>query len=150
MKSLFITLFALVLGTGAVKAQLEQPVTWSYAAKKINATEAVVYIKATIEEGWHLYSQNIKPGGPLPSSFAFKPAAAYTLVGKVQEPKAIVKHEKVFNMDVAFFENSVVFQQKIKIKDKKPFQVKGAVEYMVCNDKQCLPPSEVEFNVPVR
>lgn len=150
MKPLLITLLALVLGIGAANAQLEQPVTWSYAAKKVSATEAVIYIKATIDEGWHLYSQNIKPGGPVASQFTFKPAAAYTLIGKVKEPKPIVKNEKVFNMEVAYFEDSAVFQQKIKLKGKKPFQVKGSVEFMVCNDTQCLPPTEVVFNIPVK
>lgn len=150
MKSFLIALCLMVLGLGA-QAQLEQPVTWSYAAKKLNAKEAVLYLKATIEPGWHLYSQNLKPGGPIPTSFSFVPAKGnYSLVGKVQEPKAISKEEKVFKMTVAYFENTVIFQQKIKLLGKKPFIVKGKLEYMVCNDAQCLPPAEVEFNIPVK
>ncbi len=149
MKHLFITLALITFGLLA-QAQIEQPVTWSYAAKKINQNEAVVYIKASIQEGWHLYSQNIKPGGPVATAFTFTPAKTYSLLGKVKEPKAIVKEEKVFNMAVAYFENSAIFQQKIKLNSKNPFVVKGKVEYMVCDDNQCLPTTEVEFSITVK
>lgn len=150
MKPLLIALCLMAFGFSA-QAQLEHPVTWGYAAKKINAKEAVLYLKANIEPGWHLYSQYLKPGGPLPTTFSFVPAKhSYQLVRKVVEPKAVTKEEKVFKMTVAYFENTVVFQQKIKLTSKKPFAVKGKLEYMVCNDAQCLPPAEVEFNIPVK
>ena len=74
-------------------AQLENPVSWSYAAKKTSSTEAVVYIKATIEDNWHLYSQNIKPGGPNKTVFTFPASKDYTLIGKTSEPKPITKYE---------------------------------------------------------
>ncbi|MFA6276772.1 MAG: protein-disulfide reductase DsbD N-terminal domain-containing protein [Pedobacter sp.] len=130
-------------------AQLENPVSWAYSAKKISSTEAVVYIKATIEDDWHIYSQNIKPGGPNKTTFAFAPSKDFSLVGKTTEPKPITKYEKVFKMDVLYFENEVVFQQKIKL-NKGTTVVKGKVEFMVCNDKQCLPPSDVTFSIPVK
>lgn len=148
MKKMF--LFLLLAGIGKIaNAQIEQPVTWSYAAKKISATEAIIYMKANIDEGWHLYSQTVKPGGPVKTTFIFSASKSYSLIGKTSEPKPIVKNEKVFNMDVAFFEKSAIFQQKIKF-NGKPTVVKGKVEFMVCNDKQCLPPEEVEFTVPVK
>lgn len=150
MKPLILAIFLMIIGLN-VQAQIEQPVTWSYAAKKINSKEAVLYLKASIDPDWHLYSQHIKPGGPIPTSFSFIPAKAnYQLIGKVAEPKAITKEEKVFKMTVSYFENSVIFQQKIKLLSKKPFAVKGKLEYMVCNDSQCLPPAEVEFTIPIK
>ncbi|WP_324288417.1 protein-disulfide reductase DsbD N-terminal domain-containing protein [Pedobacter sp. SL55] len=118
--------------------------------KKLTKKEAILYLKASIEPGWHLYSQKIKAGGPVATTFTFTPSKTYTKNGVVMEPKAIEKEEKVFNMTVGYFENSAIFQQKIKLVGKTPFTVKGKVEYMVCNDKQCLPPTEVEFNIPVK
>lgn len=147
---LFLTTVMLLVSSFVANAQFEQPVTWSYAAKKINQKEAILYLKASIEPGWHLYSQKIKEGGPIPTTFTFTPSKTYTKNGVVTEPKAIEKEEKVFNMTVGYFENSAIFQQKIKLVGKTPFTVKGKVEYMVCNDKQCLPPTEVEFNIPVK
>ena len=139
-----------MLFTAAAFAQIEAPVKWSYAAKKISATEAVVLVKATIEPGWHIYSQNIKDGGPVATSFTFTPAKNYTFVGKPAEPKAITKYEDAFKMNVSYFENSVIFQQKVKLKSAGATTVKGKVEYMTCNDRKCLPPDEVEFSVAVK
>lgn len=139
-----------MLFTVAAFAQIEAPVKWSYAAKKVSATEAVVLVKATIEPGWHIYSQNLKEGGPVATSFTFSPAKNYTVVGKTAEPKAITKYEDSFKMNVSYFENSVVFQQKVKLKAAGATTVKGKVEYMTCNDRKCLPPDEVEFSVSVK
>ncbi len=149
MKKITLILAMVVMATISAFAQLENPVNWQYAAKKINKNEAVLYIKATIDPNWHLYSQNIKPGGPNKTEFTFVASKDFTLVGKTTEPKPITKYEKVFKMDVSYFEDQVVFQQKIKL-NKATTTVKGKVEFMVCDDKQCLPPSEVSFSIPVK
>lgn len=131
------------------KAQILTPVHWSYGAKKISATEAVVFIKATIDPGWHLYSQTVGEGGPVKTTFTFPSSTAYTVNGATQEPKPVVRMESAFNMNVAFFERSVIFQQKIKAK-KLPVTVKGSVEYMTCNDEKCLPPDTQAFNITIK
>jgi len=148
MKKVLLMMVALFF-TVAAFAQIEEPVKWSYAAKKTSATEAVVLVRATIEPGWHIYSQNIKDGGPVATTFAFAPSKDYTVTGKPAEPKAITKYEDAFKMNVSYFENSVVFQQKVKLKVGAT-TVKGKVEYMTCNDRKCLPPDEVEFSVQVK
>jgi len=71
------------------------------------------------------------------------------LNGATQEPKPIVRMESAFNMKVAFFERSVIFQQKVKVK-KLPVAVKGTVEYMTCNDEKCLPPDTQSFNITIK
>jgi len=149
MKKITLVLSMVLFTIAGAFAQIEKPVTWSYAAKKVSKTEAILYIKATIEDKWHIYSQNIKDGGPVKTTFTFSPSKDFGLVGKTTEPKAVVKYESTFKMNVSYFENSVVFQQKIKL-NKATTTVKGKVEFMVCNDKQCLPPEEVEFSIPVK
>lgn len=149
MKKITLILSLVFMSTLGAFAQLENPVSWSYAAKKTSPTEATVYLKATIEGDWHIYSQNIKAGGPNKTDFTFAKSNDFTLVGKTTEPKPITKYEKVFKMDVLYFENEVVFQQKIKLK-KGATVVKGKVEFMVCNEKQCLPPNDVTFSIPVK
>ncbi|WP_205513281.1 protein-disulfide reductase DsbD domain-containing protein [Longitalea arenae] len=139
----------LVLSLQSLSAQILKPVRWSYGAKKINATEAVVFIKATIDEGWHLYSQHVSEGGPVKTTFSFPASKDYTLNGATQEPKPIVRMESAFNMQVAFFEKSVIFQQRIKLK-KLQTTVKGSVEYMTCNDEKCLPPDTQSFSIPIK
>ncbi len=140
---------ALVITAAAAHAQIEAPVRWSYAAKKTSATETTVYLKATIQKDWHIYSQNVKEGGPVKTSFSFTPSKAYAPVGKTTEPKPISKYEDVFKMNVGYFEKEVVFSQKIKLKSPKASAVTGKLEFMVCNNVKCLPPDEVEFSIPL-
>ncbi len=149
MKKLIVAAFLLFVAFNT-NAQILQPVKWSYAAKRLSKTDAVVFLKATIDAGWHLYSQNVADGGPVKTTFTFSPSGAYSLTGSTIEPKPITRFEKTFNMNVSYFEKSVVFQQKIKLKGTGPATVKGKFEYMVCNDQQCLPPDEVEFSIPVK
>jgi DsbC/DsbD-like thiol-disulfide interchange protein len=146
MKKLLALTAALFLSIGAF-AQIERPVTWAYAAKKTSAKEATVFLKATIQSGWHIYSQNVKEGGPIKTSFTFAKSPDFTLVGKTVEPKPITVFEKNFDMNVSYFEKEVVFTQKIKLKSPKATTVKGTLEFMVCNDQKCLPPDAVNFTV---
>lgn len=148
MKKLLILIAVFALSTSAF-AQIEAPVKWAYAAKRINTTEAVVFIRATIEPEWHIYSLNQKEGGPVKTSFTFSPSKDYVLVGKASEPAPATKFEKSFGVDVSYFEKTVTFQQKIKIKIPGATVVKGSLEYMTCNDRKCLPPDNVEFSIPI-
>jgi len=147
MKKLLVLITAL-LAAKAASAQIESHVTWAYAAKKISATEAVVFLKATIDQGWHIYSLNVKDGGPIKTSFTFTPSKTYRLVGKTTEPSPITKYDKNFGMNLTFFENSAIFQQKVKLKGRTA-NVKGTLEYMTCNDQKCLPPETLGFAVNV-
>ena len=146
MKNLFFAAILLLISFGA-SAQIETPVTWSYGAKKISATEAVVFLKATIQDGWHIYSQHLKEGGPIKTSFTFAPSSQYSLIGTPIEPTPVTKFEPAFSMNVSYFENSVIFQQKIKLKSASVSVVKGKLEYMTCNNKKCLPPDDIDFSI---
>ncbi|HEY0899412.1 MAG TPA: cytochrome c biogenesis protein CcdA [Sphingobacteriaceae bacterium] len=147
MKKLFI--FFLLLLASAAQAQIFEPVEWSYSSKKVSDSEAELIIKATIEPGWHVYSQFIEEGGPIPTSFKFNPSKDYVLSGKVTEsPKATVAFDKNFNMQIAWHADEVTFKQRIKLKAPKTM-VTGTLEFMVCDDERCLPPTEVEFKIPV-
>jgi hypothetical protein len=149
MKKIITTALVLSFIALATRAQILTPVHWSYGAKKTGKNEAVVFIKATIDDGWHVYSQYVKDGGPIKTTFTFPASPAYTLVGKTIEPTPITRNEPVFKMDVSFFEKEVVFQQKIKLKAGQA-TVKGTLEYMTCNDHQCLPPDNIDFSIPIK
>ncbi|MCS3556149.1 MULTISPECIES: protein-disulfide reductase DsbD N-terminal domain-containing protein [unclassified Sphingobacterium] len=145
--TMFITAMIFMIAIGV--AQIHAPVKWTVASKKLNNKEAMVFIKATIQKGWHIYSQDIKDGGPIPTSFNFSKAGDYTVVGKTAEPKPKVKHEEVFKMDVGYFTDEVIFQQKISL-NKGSATVKGNVEWQACDASQCLPPEEYTFAVTIK
>lgn len=131
-----------------LQAQIQTPVKWSYAAKKLNAKEAVLYLKADLNTGWHIYSMHPSEGGPVSTAFKFVSSKEYSILGDVIEPKPIRKREKTFDMYVFYFEKSVIFQQKIQLNENET-TVKGKILFMACNDKMCLTPNEVSFSIPV-
>lgn len=149
MKRKMIMLIGLLWSVISTQGQILSAVKWSYAAKKTSETEALLYLKAIVQSGWHVFSVNQKPGGPLKTTFTFSKNADYTLIGNVIEPGPILKFDKTFGIEIMFFQNEVVFQQKVKLKSGKGV-VKGKVEFMACNDTQCLPPEEIEFTIPIK
>jgi len=148
MKRALLLMTVFMISMGAY-AQIEAPVKWSYAAKRLNSKEAVILLRATIQDGWHIYSQNVKDGGPIKTSFTFTPSKEYAVVGKPAEPTPITHYEDAFKMNVSYFEKTVTFQQKIKLKSDKVTAIKGQLEYMTCNNKKCLPPEDVDFTIPL-
>jgi len=63
MKKIILTVVVFLICATSF-AQILKPVKWSYASKRINDNEAIVFIKATMEKGWHIYSQTVRDGGP--------------------------------------------------------------------------------------
>jgi thiol:disulfide interchange protein len=145
----FIALSVFILISISGFSQILKPVTWSYTSEVINDKEAFVILTANIQKGWHVYSQYIEEGGPIPTSFTFNKSDDYKLVGKTSEiPKAASAFDNNFGMQISWHEHKVTFKQKISL-SKPQAKVTGTLEFMVCNDKQCLPPEDIEFAINV-
>ena len=143
MKNVFIFVFlAFSLG---IFSQIEDPLKWSTSVEKVSDTEFILVSKAVIEEGWHLYSQNVPEDGPIATTFTFETTKeTFSLLGKTTEEEGITINDPVFEMKIKFFEITATFEQKIKTKSEIS-TVNGVVEFMVCNDTKCLPPTEIEL-----
>jgi thiol:disulfide interchange protein DsbD len=143
MKNIIIIL-VLILSTN-VFSQIHDPVKWSTSVKSVSETEYELIVKADIEGEWHLYSQTVPEDGPIPTSFVFEGNANYLKKGNTKEDKGHVINDPVFNMQIKYFGENATFKQRIKLKSKAPFKINAVVEYMVCNDRQCLAPKEVDL-----
>ncbi|PVW12622.1 protein-disulfide reductase DsbD family protein [Marixanthomonas spongiae] len=133
----------------ATIAQVLDPVDWKTRVEKVSDSEFDLVASATIDEGWHLYSQDVPEDGPIPTVFTFEENKNYELVGSVAEEEGITTDDPVFGMRIKFFGNSAEFRQRIKVLSNELSLVKGEVEFMVCDDTRCLPPSyvDLEFNL---
>lgn len=147
MKKILLLIVLLCISATSF-GQILKPVKWSYASKKINDKEAVLFLKATIEHGWNIYAQKVPENGPVPTTFLFNLSKSYQLNGNTNAPNPVVKHDPTFDMEIGYYTETVVFQQKVKLLENSP-AVKGTLSYMACNDAQCLPPEEVAFNIPI-
>lgn len=132
-------------------AQVQDPVSWSFVSKKISAGKYEIHLMATIQPGWHTYSQTTPDGGPVPTSVSFTKNPLIVLNGSVKEVGMMEQHnEPLFGVDVKQFSNKVDFVQSVSIKGSVKTSVSGKVEYMVCNDRECLPPKEVKFSISIK
>ena len=143
----WIAVLLLLLGT-QVRAEILKPVKWSYSSKKISADTYDLILTAKIDKGWHLYSQHIGENGPIPTSFKFNTDdASVKLTGAVNEKsKAVKTHDPNFDMEVIYFKDKAVFTQRVKLL-KPVSSIDGSLEFMVCNDHECLPPERKNFTI---
>ncbi|MBS1946289.1 MAG: hypothetical protein JST47_00840 [Bacteroidetes bacterium] len=141
-------LLALLLTPIITLSQVKSSVKWAFTAKKISAGVYEVHLAATIEAGWHTYSQTTPDGGPVPTSVKFTANPLIMINGTVKEiGKLEQKHEPIFGVDVKQYSNKVDFVQNVKLKAHAKTSVTGEINFMVCNDRECLPPSTVNFSV---
>jgi len=110
-----------------------------------------VQLTAEVEEPWHIYSQFTPPGGALPTSIKVNKNPLVLLQGGIKESgKMKKKYEEVFGMEVKYFEGNVTFTQLVKLKANVKTNLSGNLEFMVCNEEECLPPKTILFNIPLR
>lgn len=129
-----------------VHAQMKNPVKFKASFKPVSDTEAQIVFTASIDAGWHVYSPKMGGGGPTPAAFHIDKIKGAELVGKLQSVgKEVVTNDKVFDMQVRYFEHHVTFIQKIKYTGKA-YDVKGYLEYGACNEENCMPPTNVEIH----
>jgi len=149
MRNRNILLVILMLVSSIGFSQILKPVKWTFSSYKTSDSTANLYFKAAIDKGWHVYSQFIKGEGPVPTTFAFDKSHDVQFIGKPIEPKGIEEYDPNFEMKLKYFENTVTFIQQIKILSTKAFKVKGTLNFMCCDNKQCLPPDDVPFNFDI-
>lgn len=145
MKKVILVLFCLFIGQFYATAQILDPVKWTTSVEKISDTEYKLISTATIDAGWHLYSQSVPDDGPIPTTFTYDDDnGAFKIISNTSEEEGHTIDDPVFEMRIKFFENSAVFEQKIEVLGDKTTII-GFVEYMVCDDEKCLPPTEVDL-----
>lgn len=144
-----LSVFSFSMTTLAQSGSAKQ-VTWTYAAKKLADNKYEVQITAVIQGNYHLYAQQAGVEGPMPTTISFSPNPLLTLDGKPSEQgKKITKMEEAWDGKVNFYEKTVTFVQIVNGKSKAKTSLNGKIEFMVCNDELCLPPSEVSFKIPI-
>ena len=136
----------LLLIAVVAQAQIQEPVKFKSELKTLVAGEAEIVFTATIDKGWHVYSTDLGDGGPISATFNVEKISGATVVGKLQpKGKEIASYDKLFEMNVRYFESTAQFVQKLKLTGGD-YKIEGFLEFGACNDENCLPPTQVEFN----
>lgn len=142
LSSLFVTLLITLVSYG----QIQDPVKWNFELGAVLENEVDLILTATIEEGWHMYSQDAGEG-PVSTNFTFFENTAIQYIGNVNEGIPQEEYDPNFESVLRYFETKAVFTQRIKLLSNESSIVKGEFEFMVCNSAMCLPPEWVDVEV---
>lgn len=145
MKNIFlVSVFTLINTLFFGQFQVE----WNISSEKTDNENVTLILEAKIEKGWHLYSQFLGENeGPIPTSFTFKENSNFVFVGEAKEIGSVVSFDDVWGFDIAYFNNKARFEQKIKLLNPDESVLEGEVEFMICNDSECMPPDYYTFTI---
>ena len=147
MKFTLIFICGIMLSISA-KAQLAEPVKWSFKAEKISISEYKVTLTATMDEGWYVYSQDLSGKGPVATRINFELSQNIEFEGK---PLELGNKKEVFdqnfNTTVTKMLGKTIYEQLIKLNSSETSSVKGKLLYMTCNGGMCMPPKNIDFNI---
>jgi hypothetical protein len=121
-------------------------VSWTFEYDK--KTKKVL-VSGRIEPHWHVYSSLTKKNaGPIPVSFTFEKNNDAIQKGEPREEGIPIR---LFdpNFDAVVYQFEKTYSVEIPFKIKKATTLKGVVNYMVCDDKMCLPPIDVPFSIQI-
>ena len=114
-----------------------EPVVWETELEQTNERQYTLIFKASIATNWHLYSQFSNKEGAIPTEFVFNPTG-YKRIGKVEESTSITAYDKVFEMDLTYFNKVAIFRQEIELEDTDLSNLSVEVNYQACDDKLCI------------
>ena len=141
-------LLTILIGLTAVltaAAQMQDPIHFHSELKRISDTEAELLFQATIDAGWHVYSTGLGNNGPISATFhADRMEGAQTVGSLKARGKEVKQFDKMFGMEVRYFEQAVTFVQKIRFTQPR-YDISCYIEYGACSDAMCLPPSSAEL-----
>ena len=140
-----ITTIAILTFVLGISAQISNPVHFSAQLRTENGVDAEIIFTAKIDAGWHVYSTELGNNGPISATFNAVKMDGVETIGKLQaRGKEIKQYDKLFEMELRYFEQAATFVQKVKF-TKPDYDIDCYLEYGACNDQACLPPSEVAF-----
>jgi len=136
----------------AVSLKAQNPVTWTFSSKKIGDKKFEVHMTATIQSGWHLFSQTQPDDAiAIPTGFVINKNPLLEVDGKIREVGKLEKfHDAKLEVSAHQYADKVDFVQVVKLKSTVKTSITGSVEYQTCDDKKCLPPKTVTFSIPVK
>jgi thiol:disulfide interchange protein DsbD len=148
MKKLSLILILFFIA-GLAFAQNPNPVSWNFSSKKIRDNVYELQMIATIQQGWHVYSQSQpKDAIAQPTTFVFNKNPLLQFDGSVKETGNLEKFkDKDLDISANQYSNKVVFTQRVKIKGKAKTNVTGKLTYQTCNDQKCLPAKTINLSI---
>ena len=147
--SVIVGLIAMIIfPTLSVNAQ-EQHAHWRTDVEELGKNLYRVSVTAIIDSTWHIYDTLRTEFGPNATIVDFTIADNKRAVkeGDMQiSSEPFRYYDDIYMMEIGYFEDSVTFYQDIRLK-KKNAQVNVYVEWMACDDNNCLPLADQTLSI---
>ncbi len=127
-----------------------KPVKWTASYERVQGDQYNLIFEANIDDGWATYSRTSDPEGPRPTVLELDKGDHYEIVGDAVEigDKHEAREPLFDNVMVGKYKHHLTLKQKVRIIDySKP--ITGYINFMCCNDKTCLPPTDFEFTLTI-
>ncbi|MEP7269923.1 MAG: protein-disulfide reductase DsbD N-terminal domain-containing protein [Acidobacteriota bacterium] len=147
--SLIVTAIAIA---GGAQEQLD-PIHWSIQLEAQQGPvkpgdKLTVQVTAKMDEGWHLYSLDQEPGGPIPTRIRLPEDQLFKLSDTIDSPAPRVEMDPNFNIETQFYEEEVTFNLPLVVVANAAtgkHDLRVNVTYQTCTSTKCLPPKLVKL-----
>ncbi len=153
-----VLLLLLIVLFGAQTHQDEIPVTWSL---EIAGTQRLLKrggkftaeLKATIEDGWHIYAIS-QPPPPKATRISLSAGQAFVMVEAVKGPESRKAFDENFGIDTESYEGKASFLLPLRVAATAPpgeQRLTVLAYYQICSSDLCLRPrtAKVETKIQV-
>ena len=132
----------------------QNPISWNVNSKLVDNNIYELEITAHLEKGWHLYSQFLEQNegyDPLNSPFStyitYDLSPNFDTIGNTKEIGIETHYDPVWESEISFFSDKATFTQLIKLNNLDSTVLNGNINFMICNETQCLPPEDYKFKI---
>ena len=147
MQRLYTIILSLMMFAFGANAQMLEPIVWSSTIKMTSNNEGVMTFKASIDDGWHLYSFDLPENGPNATKISFEKTSGIELLGEiVPSRQPIDTVDLVFNIRVGWWDADVEFSQKFKVLEEGKYDIAGEIYFQACNGETCIAPTTETFD----
>ena len=147
MQRLYTIILSLMMFAFGANAQMLEPIVWSSTIKMTSNNEGVMTFKASIDDGWHLYSFDLPENGPNATKISFEKTSGIELLGEiVPSRQPIDTVDLVFNIRVGWWDTDVEFSQKFKVLEEGKYDIAGEIYFQACNGETCIAPTTETFD----
>lgn len=130
----------------------QQPVQWDFCVEKVKPNQYKVYVTAKIQSGYHVFALT-QPEDAIatPTKISFTNNPVINEISPFAE-EGVLKKERDESLDIESWHYSDVvnFVGLVTLKTSKvKTLLAGQVEFQVCSEDRCYPPTKINFTLPL-
>ena len=149
MKRIFLSIIVFLTAAVIPGLAQEQHAHWRTSVEKLEKDLYRVSVTAAIDSSWHIYDTLRTEFGPNATivEFTTPDAARAEKHGEMTVSAEPYRYyDDIFMMEIGYYEDSVTFSQDFRLK-KRSAQVDIYVEWMACDENNCMPLADKQFTV---